>query len=153
MIQYRFLHPGEEQAACALVEFVFNEFVAPDLGPEGVQEFFRFANPIAMAARSGPEQIVVVAEHNSSLVGMIELRNGNHVSLLFVSLRGQSIARELLLRAAKECQLRQPDITKLTVNSSLYAEPMYRRLGFQPTSEPQTINGIRHIPMLLVLHA
>ena len=61
-IRYRFMKKGEEEKVCSLVEKVFNEFVAPDYGEEGITEFFKFANPLALAERAGSEQVVVVAE-------------------------------------------------------------------------------------------
>jgi GNAT superfamily N-acetyltransferase len=150
-IEYRFMRPGEEPAACALVKTVFDQFVAADLGPEGIAEFLRFANPQAMAARSGPEQVLVVALHDGQLVGVLEVRSGSHLALLFVSLTGRGIARELLHRAVAECRARQPNLAAITVNSSLYAQPIYRRLGFLDTGPERTINGIVHVPMALTL--
>jgi len=35
----------------------------------------------------------------------------------------------------------------MTVNSSLYAVEIYRRLGFVDTNTEQIVNGIRFIPM------
>jgi len=142
---------GEETAACALVKAVFDQYVASDLGPEGIAEFFRFANPQAMAARSGPEQVLVVALHAGQLAGVLEVRSGSHLALLFVSLKGRGIARELLRMAIAECRARQPRLSALTVNSSLYAQPIYQRLGFIATAPARTVNGIVHVPMALTL--
>ncbi len=150
-IEYRFMRPGEEVAACALVKAVFDRHVAADLGPEGLAEFFRFANPQAMAARSGPEQVLLVAVHDGQLVGVLEVRGGSHLALLFVSLTGRGIARELLRMAITECRARQPHLSAVTVNSSLYAQPIYQRLGFRDTGPARTINGIVHVPMSLTL--
>ncbi len=56
--QYRFMRKGEETKVCSLVEKVFNEFVAPDYEEEGINEFFKFGNPFALAERtSGSDQI------------------------------------------------------------------------------------------------
>ena len=150
-IEYRFMRPGEEVAACALVKAVFDQYVASDLGPEGIAEFFRFANPQAMSARSGPEQVLVVAVHDGQLVGVLEVRGGSHLALLFVSLKGRGIARELLRMAIIECRARQPHLAALTVNSSLYANAIYQRLGFKDSGPARTVNGIVHVPMALTL--
>lgn len=150
-IEYRFMRPGEEAAACALVKAVFDQYVASDFSPEGIAEFFRFANPQAMAARSGPEQVLVVAVHDGHLVGILEVRSGSHLALLFVSLKGRGIARELLRIAIVECRARQPRLSAITVNSSLYAQPIYQRLGFRDTGTARTVNGIVHVPMALTL--
>lgn len=147
------MQQGEEAKVCALVEEVFNEFVAPGYGEDGIKEFFKFANPLAMAERAGPAQVVVVAEQGSDLVGMIEIRNGAHIALLFVRTRGQGIAKELVRRAVAECRQRQPELHSITVNSSPYAEPMYAQIGFQPTDAIQEKNGIKFVPMILNLQA
>jgi hypothetical protein len=148
-IKYRFMKKGEEGRACALIEKVFNEFVAPDYGQEGVDEFFKFANPQAMAGRRGPEQVVIVAEKDGDIVGIIEMRNSNHIALLFVSCRGEGIAKRLFKRAVKECRKRHPDLKTITVNSSLFAEPVYTRMGFMTTGSVQKKNGIIFVPMAL----
>ena len=148
-IMYRFMEPGEEVETMHLVERVFNQFVAPEFVEEGVQEFFRFAHPAAMVARANDGQVVVVAEEGGILLGMIEVRNGSHIALLFVEQRGRGIARQLLLTAVKECLRRHPELTRMTVNSSPYAETIYRKLGFESTGPRQTIIGITHQPMAL----
>lgn len=145
------MQAGEEAKICALVEAVFNEFVAPGYGEEGIKEFFKFANPLAMAERAGPAQVVVVAEQGTDLVGVIEMRNGAHIALLFVRTRGQGIARELVQRAVAECRIRQPELNKITVNSSPFAAPVYAHLGFQQTDTIQEKNGITFVPMALDL--
>jgi GNAT superfamily N-acetyltransferase len=148
-ISYRFLKPNEEEEVCALVEEVFNRYVAPDYPQEGIEEFFRFANPGAMQRRSGSGQIVLVAEQSSRICGMLEIRDGSHLSLMFVKEQGKGIARNLLNMAIRECLRRTPGIQQITVNSSPYAEIIYQRLGFIPTGPSQTIKGITFIPMTL----
>ena len=145
------MEKGEEAKVCSLVEKVFNEFVAPDYGMEGIREFFRFADPLAMAGRAGPEQVVMVAVQGSDPVGMIEMRSCEHIALLFVSDRGRGIARELVGRAVGECRKRRPELKRITVNSSPFAEPVYSRMGFRQTGSIQEKNGITFVPMALDL--
>lgn len=146
-IRYRFMRPGEEAEVCDLVERVFNELVAPDYGPEGIAEFFRFCNPPALAQRAGPEQVVVVAEEGAELVGMIEMMRNDHIAMLFVRHRGQGIAKELLRMGIMECHRRRPEVRQITVNSSPFAEPVYRRMGFNATGPLQKTKGIIFVPM------
>lgn len=40
---------------------------------------------------------------------------------------------------------------KMTVNSSLYAVPVYAKLGFSQTDKEQVVNGMRFTPMELRL--
>lgn len=146
-INYRVMRPGEEVKVCSLIEKVFNEFVAPEYGPEGINEFFKFANPLAMAERSSIKQIVIVAEYHSDFVGVIEMRDYNHIAMLFVSLRGKGIGKELTKMAIQECRNRQPDVKIITVNSSPFAEPIYSKIGFKKTGPFQERNGITFVPM------
>ena len=37
--------------------------------------------------------------------------------------------------------------TTITLNSSPYGVPFYRAIGFVPTDEEKTVNGIRFTPM------
>jgi GNAT superfamily N-acetyltransferase len=146
-IRYRSMIQGEEAKVCSLIEKVFNEFVAPDYGPEGVEGFFRFADPRALAGRAGPGQVVVVAEQGSVLVGMIEMLECDHISLLFVSRRGEGVAKGLVRTAVEECRRRKPDLKRITVNSSPFAEPVYRRMGFEEEGPFQKKHGIIFKPM------
>jgi GNAT superfamily N-acetyltransferase len=146
-IQYRFMQKGEEAKVCSLVEKVFNEFVAPDYEEEGINEFLKFANPLALADRGGSEQVAIVAEQGSDLVGIIEMSNCDHIAMLFVSLRSKGIAKELINRAVEECRKRKPELKRITVNSSPFAEPIYSRMGFKPTGSFQKKNGIAFEPM------
>lgn len=143
--------PGEEEEICALVKRVFDEFVAPGYPAEGVEEFFRFADPQAMRKRAGPGRILFVAEQDDKICGMIETRQISHISLLFVGNRGKGIARKLLDQVIGECRRRDGYIGTITANSSPFALPVYRRLGFSPTGPEQTVNGITFIPVALRL--
>ena len=35
----------------------------------------------------------------------------------------------------------------MTVNSSTYAVPFYKSLGFEQVQEPQITNGLKYVPM------
>lgn len=150
-VVYRAMRSGEEQAVCELVQQVFNEFVAPDYGQEGIEEFFRFANPSAMAERMSSGGFVLVASQADRLVGMLEFAPPDHIAMLFVALRYQGIAKELLARAISKARAVNPDLSKVTVHSSPYAEPIYLRMGFRQIGHATTDHGITYIPMELIL--
>ncbi|MFY9398413.1 MAG: GNAT family N-acetyltransferase [Desulfomonilia bacterium] len=141
------MREGEETKACSLVEKVFNEFVAPDYDEEGIEEFFKFAHPLALARRAGPGRVVIVAEQGPELAGIIEMLDCEHIAMLFVSLRGRGIAKELISMAIEECRKRRPGLRRITVNSSPFAVPVYERMGFRPTGPFQKKNGIIFKPM------
>jgi len=147
-VRYKMMEKGEETRVCSLVEKVFNELVAPGYGPEGIREFFKYANPEALARRADSGQVVVVAEQGEEMVGVIEMITCSHVSLLFVSRRGQGIAKELFRLAMEACRSMQPGLTHVTVNSSTYARAAYEKLGFQGTGPQQEKGGIVFVPMV-----
>lgn len=152
---YRLMRPGEEAAVCAMVERCFNAFIAPGYAAEGAQEFLSYARPERLAERVSRQHLVLVAEADGLIAGMIEMRGEDHVSLLFVDAAYQrrGISRELLRQALALCRARRPDLRVVTVNSSPYAVPVYERLGFRPLAQEQQKNGIRYTPMALELPA
>lgn len=146
-ITYRAMRCGEEQAACELVRQVFNEFVASDYGAVGIEEFFKFANPNAMTTRVKAGGYVLVASTSDSLVGMLEFAPPDRIAMLFVSLRRRGIAKELLERTIRRALMASPPVSKLTVHSSPYAEPIYEKMGFNRIGGVTKEHGITYIPM------
>ena len=143
------MRPGEENDVCSLVARVFGTFVAPQYTQEGVDEFLRYAEPEAMAARARANHFVLLAEMDGRLVGMIEVRNCDHISLLFVEgeFQKQGVARDLVRRAIQRCMLNRSKLGRVTVNSSPNAVEAYKHMGFRPLGPEQTANGIRFVPM------
>jgi N-acetylglutamate synthase-like GNAT family acetyltransferase len=60
------------------------------------------------------------------------------------------IATNLFQTVEERCK-RQNNISKITVNSSLYAIEFYHRLGFADTDKEQIVNGIRFTSMAYLL--
>ncbi len=151
LIVFREMKAGEEQTVCDLVKQVFNEFVALDYENDGIEEFFRFANPDALKERMQSDGFVLVAFKSDVLVGMLEFFPPDIIAMLFVTVRQQGIAKELLTQAISKARLSNPNLSKLTVHSSTYAEAIYQQLGFQKTGEIAAENGITYVPMELLL--
>jgi hypothetical protein len=63
-LKIRFMSEGEEHEVCALVARVFDEYVAGDFSTEGVEEFYRYAEPAAMVERSRKGDKVLLAEED-----------------------------------------------------------------------------------------
>lgn len=131
----------------------FHEFVAPDYSDEGVEAILDYIAPDALAEHVKENCSSIVALADDQIVGLIEVRNHDHISLLFVdeNYQQRGISRELLKRAIELCQKHAPHVTELTVNSSPYAVPIYARLGFEQTGPEEIRNGVRFTPMTLVL--
>jgi GNAT superfamily N-acetyltransferase len=149
---YREMVDGEEEAVNALVEGVFNEFVAPDYDDEGIAEFFRFANPDAMKERIRSGGFVLVAEYGDRLAGVLEFTPPNSIAMLFVTVRRRGIAKGLLSQAMKKVLVANPSLSKLIVHSSPYAVAVYEKMGFHSTDKAMKENGIEYVPMELSLN-
>jgi len=143
------MHPGEELEICDLVLRCFNKFVAPDYPPRGVREFQKYVTPELLRTRSSDNHFTLVAHTINRITGMIEIRDFHHVSLLFVdqSYQRRGISHSLFEEARKICLYHLPEQKRITVNSSPYAVPVYRRLGFHETERKKSVNGITFIPM------
>jgi GNAT superfamily N-acetyltransferase len=143
------MRPGEETAVIALVQRVFDETVAALYSEAGVQEFYTYAAPEPLTARSQRDHFVLVAAQADVLVGMIEMRHAEHVAMMFVEPRGGGIGRRLLQTALAVSISRNPELERVTVHSSPNAVRAYERLGFRATDQERELNGIRFIPMAL----
>ena len=149
----RRLKPGEEEQVCHLVRQVFNEFVAPLYTQEGVEEFLRYVDPDLMAKRASSNYFVMLAEEGGNLVGAIEVRDFNHISLLFVVSDSQrkGIANKLLDEALEMGRRNEPSLAEVSVHSSPNAVGAYEKLGFHIEGPEKVEHGIRFIPMILRL--
>lgn len=148
---YREMEAGEEEAVVALVEDVFNAYVAQDYGPEGVAEFFRYANADAMKERTRAGGFVLVAEQCGNLVGILEFSPPDCIAMLFVSIHRRGIAKGLLAHAVEKALESDPCLTKLTVHSSPYAEFIYGRMGFRRSGRTVNENSIKYVPMEIAI--
>ena len=147
------LRPGEEEAAMALVRETFTRWVAPCFSPEGVAEFLSFATAEALAKRLARGHFCLAAQPDgrpdAPLDGLVEVRDASHVCFLFVrtAAQRQGLARRLLAGAARRCRELDPAVEGLTVNASPNSREAYLRLGFAPTGEERTVNGITSTPL------
>ena len=154
-ITYRVMTPNEADAASALAIASFDEFIGPGYTPLGIEEFRKYAQADAIRERIARDHFVIVVDTGDALAGMIEIRQNNHVALLFVRTKfhRQGIARELLNNALAEARVAQPDLERVTVNSSRHAVPAYEKLGFRQTGPERTVNGIGFVPMAMRLES
>lgn len=149
----RKMFDGEENAVSTLIEEVFNEFIAPEDSEEGINKFKNHFELKSLISRKENGSIFTVAVDKEKIIGIVEIRDLNHISLFFVNKKyhGNGIGGILIKRAIEECQSMYPNIKKFTVNSSSYAKKIYEKLGFNQTQEEQIKNGLRFIPMELLL--
>jgi len=143
---------AEVPEVCKLVEKVFMQFEAPEYSAEGIIEFMKYIRPEAVRERQlGGLHFILRCRADGKIVGVIEVRNLDHVCLLFVDADYQrkGIARRLWQDALRKCLDRVPSLTQVSVNSSPYAISVYEKLGFKAVKEEQVVNGIRFTPMVI----
>ena len=96
-----------------------------------------------------PDYVNFVGVIGNELVGYLAMRRPSHLYHLFVSQQhqGKGLARTLWQYAMSQCQA---DV--YTLNSSLFALPVYRKFGFIESAEAGEKDGIGFQPMTLVLN-
>ncbi len=141
--------------AIKLIEKVFFEFSAPNLSKKGQNEFCTFISYHKIIEKYEKNEIIFWGCYNDNLlVGVIALRNTNHISLLFVDKKyhRKGIAKQLFQVAKDFCEKNIKN-NKISVNSSPYAIKFYHHLGFIDISNEKVVNGIRFIPMVYYLNS
>ena len=141
--------PGEEKAIHTLIKEVYDEFVAPEYNEKGNRHFYEFIEEKALAKRFRKKgHYMWTAKDKEKITGVIAIRDRNHLALLFVekNQQGKGLGRKLLNHAIRQIQA-QEGRRVFTVNSSLFAAPIYRKWGFKSTSGITEVEGIKFIPM------
>lgn len=138
------------EKALELVSAVFWECDREDFEEMGVQtfkHFIRYENMQKMMA-SG-ELFFFGAYKGSELVGVIAMREGFHISLLFVkpSYQRQGVGRRLVRQGTAYCLEKNPELRHITVNASPKGTAAYLAMGFYPLMPEQKRDGMRFTPM------
>ena len=147
---YKQAEEKDIEAMHNLVLKVFDAFVAPNYIEEGNQEFYKYLDQKAIETRLENNHFIFLCKDQENIVGLIEVRNFNHISMLFVQANYQrkGIAKELLRKALEICKVHNAELKEVSVHSSPNSVAIYEKLGFVKTKEEQEINGIRFIPMV-----
>ena len=150
-VVFRRMAEGDEGETSALIRRSFEKYIAHTYTAEGLADFLKNTTPEALAARKARGQTVILALAGTEIVGMIAVRGGNHISLLFVdeSRHRTGIAGRLVSMAVAESRSSDPSLSGFTVNSSPFAVEFYERLGFRGTGPEQFMRGMRVTPMRL----
>lgn len=151
MYEIRRAAQNEVEEALELALEVFMEFEAPEYDVRGVETFTAYIKD-ENTVRNYKRGIspMYAAFDNGKLIGLIGMRdNKTHISLAFVKREyhrkgvGTAMFR-FLLNDLGESELL---FSEITVNSSPYGVPFYKRLGFVPQSGELEADGIRYTPM------
>lgn len=151
--QIRSAYRDEWEDAMLLAWRTFLRFEADVYSPEGVRNFENFITDSTLYRMFvvGSYQLFVALD-GKKIVGMLTLRGGTHISLLFVDeeYHRQGIGRALM-QYLSNYLLTEMQIFRVTVNSSPYGVGFYHRLGFRDLRPQEKKDGIIYTPMEFVL--
>ena len=138
---FRRLSEDERQAVLNLAWVVFSEYESPDYSPEGTEEFRKSLHDEEYL--SGLHYYG--AFDGGKLIGEIAIRpDRKHICFFFVD--GRYHRRGIGTRMFRRMLEDYPN-ERITLNSSPYGLPFYKAIGFVPTDEEKTVNGIRFTSM------
>jgi GNAT superfamily N-acetyltransferase len=149
----RLATPKDAEPISALMHGLSHFFLASPASPEA-SRFFDSTSPERMRENiAASNRRFYVAEQGNAFAGFISLRDGNHISQFFVppEFHGRGIGR--LLWSAAMATARAADTFRFfTVDSSLFAIPVYERFGFKVVGPQQQHEGLVFVPMELRLN-
>ena len=144
----RITEESDFQSALKLAEDVFMQFEAPEFSERGVTGFLSFlwGKRVHEMFEEG-SFAVWNCYSGKELVGMLAMRDCEHISLAFVraDFHRQGIGR--MLYAAAKAEAKTCGTKRITVNASDYGIPFYREMGFRETDMRLLTDGIRYTPM------
>lgn len=144
------IEKNEWEEAMRLAWDTFVLFEAPEYSREGIKAFKNFVNdPILKSMFLEGKYRAVGAYCDGLLVGIMGIRNENHLSLLFVDseYHRRGIATRLIQKGFN-IVYNEYGKKEMTVNSSPYAVGFYHKMGFVDTNIEITTDGIRYTPMI-----
>lgn len=151
--QVRNAYRDEWEDAMSLAWRTFLRFEADVYSPEGVKNFENFITDSTLYRMFvvGSYQLFVALD-GKKIVGMLTLRGGTHISLLFVDEKyhRKGIGRALM-QYLSNYLLTEMQASRVTVNSSPYGVEFYHRLGFRDLRPEEKRDGIIYTPMEFVL--
>ena len=113
--------------------------------PEGKASFTNYVSPNAIASRLNFDHNVILALVDSKIVGVIEIRSGNHISMLFISPEcfDIGIGTKLLSRAIAQIRKEQSKTVKqVTVHATDNSIEFYLKRGFRTIAARRESDGM-----------
>ena len=147
--QVRKAQPDDWENAMELAFRTFLKYEAKEYGPEGIRNFAEFVTDESLKKMFlQGNYLMFVAVEGEKIIGLISLRSGNHISLLFVDdkyhRRGVGTA---LVKYLQSYMLFYTKQERLAVNAAPYGIPFYHRIGFKDTGLETKKDGIIYTPM------
>lgn len=148
-MQIRKLEQKDLPRVSSLCMKAFMDSVAPSLSNEGVETFQSIASIDGFSNRMKEDNTILVYEENGKVKGVLELKEGRHVAMLFVDpdFQERGIGRALVSAIMPYARAET-----ITVSASLNSIPTYVRYGFICAGDPDEKSGLKYQPMELELN-
>ncbi|WP_235211722.1 GNAT family N-acetyltransferase [Janthinobacterium sp. RA13] len=151
------LRPALVADASAIVALIDDLMPFLTLHPDGAgaEKFIEHCRqPAIEGYLSQSRYAYQLAYIDGALAGVVAMRDNTHLFHMFVprAMHRRGMARRLW-QAARDASLAKGDVTAFTVNSSMYALPLYTSLGFVATGPKVEEGGIAFVPMRMELTA
>jgi len=149
------LRPADAEDASAISGLILSLQPYLTIKPDGsgAEEFLVSLSPDIIRRNLQDEKYCYqLAFDGEALAGVVAVRDNTHLFSLYVGSpwHGQGLGKRLW-EVARDAALARGNPGSFTVNSSTFAEAMYRHLGFAATGPLAEMHGIRFIPMRLDL--
>ena len=145
MIEVKQLLNNEKDEALLFAKKVYIECKDESYSEQGIENFCKFINNKKITKSFK----VYGAFEDNVLKGIIATdRRKRHISLFFVDKvsQGKGIGKKLM-----SIVIDDNENSFITVNSSRYAVPIYKKIGFIKTEEEKEQDGLKFTPMKLIL--
>ncbi|MBW3503818.1 GNAT family N-acetyltransferase [Pseudomonas sp. NKUCC02_KPG] len=143
-MQIRKLTHDDLPRVSALCLDAFMLAVAPSLSAQGVETFVRVAAVQAFSDRMEGDNLMLVCVADGAIAGLIELKEGRHVAMLFVAPGWQRRGIGMRLMSAA---LEQARGEAVTVSASLSSVTAYESYGFSLAGDVGEFAGLVYQPM------
>ena len=147
--QIRKAQKEDWEDAMELAFKTFLKYEGFEYGAEGIRNFAEFVTDESLKKMFLlGEYLLFVAVEEENIIGLISLRSGNHISLLFVdSDYHRCGVGTSLIKYLQSYLLMHTRHQKMTVNAAPYGIPFYHKLGFKDTGYETKKDGIIYTPM------
>ena len=142
------MNSDDTQQASKVAVSSFKQSVAGHLSDEGVATFMSIASPESFESRMTKDNLMFVSEDENGINGIVELKEGRHVAMLFVApeKQGMGIGQKLIKKA-----LKYSSVKSVTVSASLTSVNAYKKYGFEVAGPEEEKQGLRYRPMKIEL--
>jgi ribosomal protein S18 acetylase RimI-like enzyme len=149
LYEYRWAKVDEWVPTMDMIWRTFLKFEGNEYSEEGIHNFYEFITDTDLyRAFLGGRYQLMVALDGENIIGAASVRNGNHLSLLFVDEKyhRQGVGRILM---EKMCRYLKTEAGEkfMSLKAAPYAVDFYKRIGFRVVGEEEEYSGIRVTPM------